>query len=238
MTRIKICGLRRPQDIEAVNRAGPDFAGFVVEVPGSRRSVSREELRSLAGGLKKEILAVGVFVNAPPELAAELLEEGTIQLAQLHGQEDEAYIRRLRERTDKPLIQAFSIRTEADARRALSSTADYLLFDQGNGGTGRSFDWSLLPEISRPFFLAGGLGEDNLAEAIRRVSPWAVDLSSSLETDGLKDPEKIRRSVELVRGSGEERRGGENVKRKIWNTRRPVHSGDADERGAGAGGGL
>ena len=132
------------------------------------------------------------------------LEEGTIQLAQLHGQEDEAYIRRLRERTDKPLIQAFSIRTEADARRTLSSTADYLLFDQGSGGTGRSFDWSLLPEISRPFFLAGGLGEDNLAEAIRQVRPWAVDLSSSLETGGLKDPEKIRRAVELVRGSGEE----------------------------------
>lgn len=204
MTRIKICGLRRPQDIEAVNRAGPDFAGFVVEVPGSRRSVSREELRSLAGGLKKEILAVGVFVNAPSELVAELLEEGTIQLAQLHGQEDEAYLRRLRKWTDKPLIQAFSIRTEEDARRALSSTADYLLFDQGNGGTGRSFDWSLLPEISRPFFLAGGLGEDNLAEAIRQVRPWAVDLSSSLETGGLKDPEKIRRAVELVRGSREE----------------------------------
>ena len=88
MTRIKICGLRRPQDIEAVNRAGPDFAGFVVEVPGSRRSVSREELRRLAGGLKKEILAVGVFVNAPPEFGAELLQQGTIQLAQLHEDED------------------------------------------------------------------------------------------------------------------------------------------------------
>lgn len=199
MTKIKICGLRRPQDIEAVNAARPDFAGFVVEVPGSRRSVDKRELRELAGRLEEGILSVGVFVNAPPELVAELLEEGTLDLAQLHGQEDEIYMAELRRLTEKPLIQAFSIQTGQDAERALESRADYLLLDQGRGGTGQTFDWSLLPEINRPFFLAGGLGEENLERAIRQVRPWAVDLSSSLETDGQKDPEKILRAVDLVR---------------------------------------
>ena len=199
MTKIKICGLRRPQDIEAVNAARPDFAGFVVEVPGSRRSVDKRELRELAGRLEEGILSVGVFVNAPPELVAELLEEGTLDLAQLHGQEDEIYMAELRRLTEKPLIQAFSIQTGQDAEQALESRADYLLLDRGRGGTGQTFDWSLLPEINRPFFLAGGLGEENLERAIRQVRPWAVDLSSSLETDGQKDPEKIRRAVELVR---------------------------------------
>ena len=199
MTKIKICGLRRPQDIEAVNAARPDFAGFVVEVPGSRRSVDKRELRELAGRLEEGILSVGVFVNAPPELVAELLEEGTLDLAQLHGQEDEIYMAELRRLTEKPLIQAFSIQTGQDAEQALESRADYLLLDQGRGGTGQTFDWSLLPEINRPFFLAGGLGEENLERAIRQVRPWAVDLSSSLETDGQKDPEKILRAVELVR---------------------------------------
>lgn len=199
MTKIKICGLRRPQDIEAVNAARPDFAGFVVEVPGSWRSVDKRELRELAGRLEEGILSVGVFVNAPPELVAELLEEGTLDLAQLHGQEDEIYMAELRRLTEKPLIQAFSIQTGQDAEQALESRADYLLLDQGRGGTGQTFDWSLLPEINRPFFLAGGLGEENLERAIRQVRPWAVDLSSSLETDGQKDPEKILRAVDLVR---------------------------------------
>ena len=199
MTKIKICGLRRLRDIEAVNAARPDFAGFVVEVPGSRRSVDKRELRELAGRLEEGILSVGVFVNAPPELVAELLEEGTLDLAQLHGQEDEIYMAELRRLTEKPLIQAFSIQTGQDAERALESRADYLLLDQGRGGTGQTFDWSLLPEINRPFFLAGGLGEENLERAIRQVRPWAVDLSSSLETDGQKDPEKILRAVDLVR---------------------------------------
>lgn len=202
MTKIKICGLTRTADIRAVNEARPDFAGFVIEVPRSRRNVSAEQVRGLVKNLSNEIRAVGVFVNAPLELVAGLLNDGTLALAQLHGAEDEAYIRKLRELTDKPLIQAFSIRTKADIERALESSADYLLLDQGGGGTGECFDWSLVPELTRPFFLAGGLGADNLEEAIRRVSPWAVDLSSSLEIDGQKDPARIREAVEQVRRLG------------------------------------
>lgn len=197
--KIKICGLKRPEDIQAVNAVKPDFCGFVIEVTKSSRCVTREQVRELVRGLHKDIIPVGVFVNAPPELPAQLLNEGTLGIAQLHGNEDEAYIRILREMTDKPLIQAFSIRSTQDVLRACKSTADYILLDQGSGGTGKTFDWSLIPQISRPFFLAGGLGPDNLEQAIRQVHPWAVDLSSSLETQGYKDPEKIRRAVESVK---------------------------------------
>ena len=183
----------------AVNRAEPDFAGFVIEVAKSSRCVSREQVRELTAGLKETILPVGVFANAPVELVAQLCREDTIALVQLHGQEDQAYMEELRRYTDKPLIQAFSVRSEEDIRRALLSETDYILLDQGNGGTGRTFDWSLIHPISRTFFLAGGLGIGNLRQAVEQVRPWAVDLSSSLETEGFKDPEKIRQAVELVR---------------------------------------
>lgn len=203
MTKIKICGLRTREDIHAVNKAAPDFGGFIVEFPKSFRSISREELRGLTAGLSKEILPVGVFVNVPVELPAVLLEEGTIAIAQLHGQEDEAYIRKLRSYTDKPLIKAFSVKSSEDIHRALESTADYILLDQGGGGTGKPFDWSLVPEISRPYFLAGGLGVENLEQAVRALHPWAVDLSSSLETDRRKDPAKMTAAVRTVRTLGE-----------------------------------
>lgn len=199
MTKIKVCGLRSMADISAVNAAGPDFAGFIVEFPKSFRSISGEEVKRLSAGLGKGILPVGVFVNAPVELPARLLEEGCIALAQLHGQEDEAYIRSLRNYTDKPLIKAFSIKTKEDIREALSSTADYILLDQGGGGTGKTFDWSLVPTISRPYFLAGGLGTENLGKAVEMLHPWAVDLSSSLETKRQKDPAKIMEAVRTIR---------------------------------------
>lgn len=199
MTKIKVCGLQSMADIHAVNEAEPDFCGFIVEFPKSFRSISREEVKMLSSKLREGILPVGVFVNAPVELPARLLEEGAIALAQLHGQEDEAYIRELRNYTDKPLIKAFSIKTKEDIQKALQSTADYILLDQGAGGTGKTFDWSLVPEITRPYFLAGGLSAENLALAIEALHPWAVDLSSSLETDRRKDPVKIMEAVRTVR---------------------------------------
>ena len=197
--KIKICGLKRPEDIRAVNEAKPDYCGFVIEVPKSSRCVSRDQVRELTAMLDEKILPVGVFVNAPEVLVAQLLNEGTIAMAQLHGQEDDTYIRRLRELTEKPLIQAFSIRSLEDVEWAVNSPADYILLDQGGGGTGKTFDWSLVSAMKRPFFLAGGLSEENLEAAIRQVHPWAVDLSSSLETDGKKDAGKIRRVVEIIR---------------------------------------
>ena len=203
-TRIKICGLTRPEDIQAVNQAKPDFAGFIVEFPKSRRNVTVEQLKALREELDDSILPVGVFVNAPVELPAQLLNEGTIALAQLHGQENESYIAELKAHTDKPVIKAFSIKTADDMENALQSPADYILLDQGSGGTGKTFDWSLIPKIERPFFLAGGIGEENLEQAIREIHPFAVDLSSSVETDGVKDPEKIRKLMETIRKRGTE----------------------------------
>ena len=197
-TRIKICGLTRLEDIQAVNEAKPDFCGFIVEFPKSRRNVTVEQLKALREELDDSILPVGVFVNAPVELPAQLLNEGTISLAQLHGQEDEAYIRRIQKNTGHQVIKAFSVKTAQDIENALKSPADYILLDQGGGGTGQTFDWSLIPEIDRPFFLAGGLGVENLETAVRTIHPYAVDLSSSVETDGMKDRDKILKAVQLV----------------------------------------
>ena len=197
--KIKICGLRRLEDIETVNYCRQDYAGFIVNFPKSFRSVTAEELNELTAKLDKNITAVGVFVNAPEELPAQLLNEGIIGMAQLHGQEDEDYIRRLRKLTRKPLIKAFSVKSEDDIKKAVKSSADYILLDQGSGGTGQAFDWTLIREMNRPFFLAGGIGPDNLERAIQEIHPYAVDLSSSVETDRWKNPEKIRRVVDIVR---------------------------------------
>ena len=198
-TKIKICGLRRREDILAVNEAKPDYCGFIIEFPSSFRSVTADEVRELVKELDPEIRPVGVFVNAPMELVRTLLDDGTLALAQLHGQEDESYIRELKTYTDRPIIKAFSIKTTEDIEKTLQSPADYILLDQGGGGTGKTFDWSLIPEIRRPFFLAGGIGAANLEQAIREINPFAVDLSSCVETEKWKDPEKIRRVVDIVR---------------------------------------
>ena len=198
-TKIKICGLRRREDILAVNEAKPDYCGFIIEFPSSFRSVTADEVRELVKELAPEIQPVGVFVNAPMELVRTLLDDGTLALAQLHGQEDESYIRELKTYTDKLIIKAFSIKIAEDIEKALQSSADYILLDQGGGGTGKTFDWSLIPEIQRPFFLAGGIGASNLGQAIREIHPYAVDLSSSVETEKRKDPMKIRQVVDIVR---------------------------------------
>lgn len=198
-TKIKICGLRRREDILAVNEAKPDYCGFIIEFPKSFRSITADKVRELVKDLAPEIQAVGVFVNAPVELVSGLLNEGTLALAQLHGQENEVYIRELKKLTDKPLIKAFSVKIREDIEKALQSPADHILLDQGSGGTGMTFDWSLIPMIKRSFFLAGGIGAENLEQAIREIRPYAVDLSSSVETDKWKDPEKIRNVVDIVR---------------------------------------
>lgn len=200
MTKIKICGLSRPEDIDYVNEAEPDYCGFIIDVPSSRRNVASGQVRRLRQKLSPGIKAVGVFVNAAPELVLQLLEDDVIDMAQLHGQESEEYIAGLRHITDKPLVKAFSVRTVQDLERAGKSSADMVLLDHGKGGTGQSFDWSVLDKWSgRPFFLAGGLNPDNLPYVIRRYHPAAVDLSSSVETDGQKDREKILAAVAAVR---------------------------------------
>ena len=197
MTRIKLCGLTRPCDIEAANRLKPDYIGFVFAIK-SRRYVSPEKAEALKKQLSPEIRAVGVFVSEDPETVAGLLNRGIIDLAQLHGREDEAYLTRLRELTDRPLLQAFRVAGEEDLHRAESSSADGILLDAG-AGDGAVFDWKLLKGWSRPYFLAGGLEPGNVREAIRILQPWGVDVSSGIETDGKKDPEKMAAFVTAVR---------------------------------------
>ncbi|MDO4291669.1 MAG: phosphoribosylanthranilate isomerase [Eubacteriales bacterium] len=195
--RIKICGLSRPCDILWANEAQPDFVGFVFA--RSRRQVTGEQAAALKKLLSPKIRAVGVFVNEEPSRVAELVREGTIDWVQLHGREDEAYLRRLRTMTDCPLIQAFGIGEKKDIERALESSADYLLLDNGAGGTGRSFDWSLLERLERPFFLAGGLAQDNIAKA-RCLGAYCLDVSSGAERDGYKDREKMLACVRAAKG--------------------------------------
>ena len=198
MTKIKICGLSCPSDIDAVNLAKPDFAGFIINYPKSRRSISIDTLYALCARLDSCILPVGVFVDAPIETVAALLNDGVIAMAQLHGHEDAAYLAALRIRTTRPILQALILRTSEDVLRANQSTADWILVDSGRG-SGILLDPAWLSDLKCPYFLAGGLTPQNLPSVCRTLHPAAVDLSSGVETDGHKDKSKILAAVAAVR---------------------------------------
>ncbi len=198
MTRIKLCGLSRPCDIEAANKLKPEYVGFVF-APESRRYVSPGKAAELKKLLAPGILAVGVFVREEPQVIAGLLEEGIIDAAQLHGGEGEEDIRRLKMLTGKPVIHAFRMDGEQDIARVKRSSGDLVLLDSGSGGTGTAFDWRLAKKLARPYFLAGGLGADNVASAIQNLRPYGVDVSSGIETDGVKDESKMTAFVAAVR---------------------------------------
>lgn len=195
--KVKICGLSRPADIEAVNQYQPDYAGFIINFPKSHRNCTPEQVQALHAQLSDSIPAVGVTVNQPLETVAALLEQGVIDIAQLHGQEDESYIDELKRRTGKPVWKAFRIRSADDLDAARASSADMILLDNGYG-TGETFDWTLVRDIGRPFILAGGLREDNIDDAAK-MQPDAMDISSGVETNRVKDPEKIRTLIERIR---------------------------------------
>ncbi len=197
MTWIKLCGLSRPEDIKTANALKPEFVGFVF-APKSKRYISPRQAQKLKALLSPQIQAVGVFVNEEMAAVAELLNSGVIDLAQLHGNEEEQYIQNLRALTDRPILQAFRVTSEQDIQRAERSMADHILLDAG-AGTGTVFDWSLLRQIRRPYFLAGGLGPDNVKSALELLHPYAVDVSSGIETEGVKDPEKMAAFVAAVR---------------------------------------
>lgn len=200
MVKIKLCGLSRPCDIETANELKPDYIGFVF-FKKSIRDVSPEKALELKQLLDPSIQAVGVFVNEPIENVADYLNRGIIDLAQLHGSEDDEYIQKLRSLSPgKSIIQAFKIASDEDILRAEKSTADYILLDSGLG-SGKVFDWNFIRGIKRPYFLAGGLTIENVPEAIRSLHPYAVDISSGLETDKKKDPEKMRQFVLNVRSA-------------------------------------
>lgn len=208
MTKIKICGLTRREDIFAVNALRPDYIGFVFAK--SRRQVQMEQAQRLKKELHASIQAVGVFVHADPETEAELFRQGIIDMVQLHGQEGEGHIKRLKELTrtscrgEVPVIKVVSMDGMGAVEPWQESMADYLLLDNGPGGTGEAFDHSLLlsGKINKPFFLAGGVSPENAPELIEHYHPFALDVSSKVETDGWKDKEKIRKMIQAVRGRG------------------------------------
>ena len=209
MVRIKICGMRREEDMEMANRYKPDFIGFVFA--DSPRKVTFNQAKELSSQLNEDIIPVGVFVNEHMKLIVDLFKDGIIRIAQLHGDEDEDYIENLKAKSieetgeEIPVINAIEIKDGVDYNDKLlewrDSSSDYFILDSGKG-SGKTFDWNLVDKNSEFFensiFLAGGLNSENLASAIEEFNPFAVDLSSSVETDGFKDEEKIKEIMEIV----------------------------------------
>ncbi|MCH5265883.1 MAG: phosphoribosylanthranilate isomerase [Lachnospiraceae bacterium] len=203
MGRIKICGLRRKEDIQYVNECRPDYAGFVFAP--SRRQISLVEAIGLRQMLHPDIPAVGVYVNQPVSDIMDCVIEGAVDWIQLHGDETEATIQEIKCAADVPIVKAVRVRNEADIRRADALSCDYLLFDtyseQSYGGTGKSFAWEMIPaDLKHPYFLAGGIDENNIQPAME-TGCYAVDVSGGVETDGFKDRDKIKRLVEAVHGN-------------------------------------
>ena len=198
MVKIKVCGLRRLEDIEIVNKYKPDYIGFVFA--DSKRKVTHELAAQMKNNLDSDIISVGVFVDADSSEIIELFNEGVIDIAQLHGIESEDYIKNLKEKTNYKLkiINAIEMSDELDLLEYDNSIADYLLLDSGKG-SGKTFDWNLIrKDLNKEFFLAGGIDISNIDEAIENFNPYAIDLSSSLETDGFKDESKIKEIMEVI----------------------------------------
>lgn len=201
MTKIKICGLKRIEDIQFVNEFLPDYIGFVFA--GNKRKIDKKIADILKSYLDRRIKAVGVFIDESIEYVTDLVKNDIIDIVQLHGNEDETYIKELKSKIKVPVIKAVRVRTEEDITQAKALEVDYLLLDTYSdsmpGGTGHCFDRKLIPKDLDNYFLAGGLGADNLKEVIEECHPYAVDLSSSVETDGFKDRDKIKRVIDIVR---------------------------------------
>lgn len=213
MQKIKLCGMMKPCDIEYANRVKPDFVGFIFA--NTRRKIIAAQAKQFREALDAEIPAVGVIVNEDISVITSLVQNGCIDLIQLHGEEDADYIRRLREVCDVPVIKAVKVQTVEQIRQAAALPVDYLLLDTYRkgvlGGTGEAFDWELLREakaaagdaaegelFGKPYFLAGGLHAGNLREAAA-LGSYGLDVSSGIETDGSKDFTKMVEVMELVR---------------------------------------
>lgn len=190
MAKIKICGIKRLEDIDYVNRLKPDYIGFIL-TDGFKRSITVNQARLFKSRLDKSIRAVGVFVNDDIEKINALVRDGVIDLVQLHGQETPEYCRKI----NAPVIKYFN----PDIFDSIKNyDTDYFLFDSGTG-TGKAFDWGVIPKTDRPFFLAGGINSQNIKQAIGAVNPYCIDVSSAAETDGVKDYNKIKQIMESMK---------------------------------------
>jgi len=199
MTKIKICGLTRMADIYAVNEAKPDYIGFVFAK--SKRQVSFQQAAALKAECAPSIKAVGVFVNQELEFIKRLCRQNIIDLIQLHGDEDEQYMTALKKAVANPVIKAIRVKEHP---AIMTTAADYILFDtyskEHYGGTGQCFDWRLIKGCTKPFYLAGGLDAGNIKAAMQTVQPYCLDVSSGVETNGIKDKSKIITIVDIVKG--------------------------------------
>ena len=198
MAKIKICGLKRLEDIEIVNKYKPDYIGFVFA--DSKRKVTQNLAGEMKKNLDSSIQSVGVFVDENMYEILKLYELGIIDIAQLHGSESEEYIKKLKQKSNYQLkiINAIEMDDEKDLLEYDNSIADYLLLDSGKG-SGKTFDWRLIrKDLKKEFFLAGGLNAENISGAIKEFNPFAVDLSSGVETNGYKDELKIKEVMEAI----------------------------------------
>lgn len=211
--KVKMCGISKVDTIPAIVEAKPDYMGLVFAL--SKRQVTVEQAKTLVEALHKQckaqndtvsIKTVGVFVNETLDNLVTIANEANLDVVQLHGDEDEAFIQSLKERTNVEVWKAIQIRSAADAAAWIDSSADMLLFDayhkDERGGTGDVFDWSCLDTFERPFMLAGGIDSTNVARAIRTVRPYGIDISSGIETNGVKDDEKITAFTKIVNSIG------------------------------------
>lgn len=201
--KVKLCGMRRPADIEYINEFKPDYAGFILS-DGFRRSVDRETFCGLKSYLRKDIGTVGVFVNEPMENILKYYAE-ELDVIQLHGDESDEYLHELKKMVKCQIWRAVRVKSPEDIKSADGTEADRLLLDsfsaKGYGGTGKTADWRIIrnTKIKKPFFLAGGLNLENIPDALETVKPCGIDISGSIETDGVKDREKIKKIMELLR---------------------------------------
>ncbi len=197
MSKIKICGLFRPEDIGYVNDAKPDFAGFIMDFPKSHRSIDFSLAKNLIFSLDKDIKPVCVVVNKPIDYIIKLSE--ICDIIQLHGDETNEFISEIKLKMPNTQIwKAFKITCRDDFIKAQNSIADRVLLDNGYG-TGEVFDWNMIEKFNEDFILAGGLNCENIKSAIEKFKPYALDLSSSVETDKIKDFNKIKLITDIVR---------------------------------------
>jgi phosphoribosylanthranilate isomerase len=198
MPKIKICGLKREEDVSFVNAAKPDYTGFVFA--GVKRKIDFNTAAKFRSLLDDKVQSVGVFVNDKIDNIVNLCEDKIINLVQLHGGEDESYIGRLKERIKTPIVKVVRVK---DKIYSAATKADFVLFDAYSsseyGGSGKVFDWDLLKECKKPFFLAGGLNKDNVVVAVKKLNPYCVDLSSGVEKNGVKDLNEIIEMVKILR---------------------------------------
>jgi len=218
--KVKMCGISKVETIPAVVEAKPDYMGLVFAP--SKRQVTVDQAKTLVEELHRgyaqkygsdtehdkndTIKTVGVFVNETVDNLVTIANEANLDAVQLHGDEDETFIQSLKERTNVEVWKAIQIRTAADTEKWIDSSADMLLFDayhkDERGGTGEVFDWSSLDAFERPFMLAGGIDSTNVARAIRTVRPYGIDISSGIETNGMKDDKKITAFTKIVKSIG------------------------------------